>query len=116
MRKLLIFRHLTLVVVAVSTLLALASCQKGDDNVQLFRDAALQLDNTRHTLTDEFDYWPDCGIRVTGSHLASLISLEGLQKLLPCPLFVSGPHDAKNGEWDLENPEQFGHYNPKAIQ
>ena len=89
MRKLLIFRHLTLVVVAVSTLLALASCQKGDDNVQLFRDAALQLDNTRHTLTDEFDYWPDCGIRVTGSHLASLISLEGLQKLLPCPLFVS---------------------------
>ena len=94
-------------------MLMLCAC---DDNVQLFRDAALQLDNTRHTLTDEFDYWPDCGIRVTGSHLASLISLEGLQKLLPCPLFVSGPHDAENGVWDLENPEQFGHYNPKAIQ
>ena len=57
-------------------MLMLCAC---DDNVQLFRDAALQLDNTRHTLTDEFDYWPDCGIRVTGSHLASCTHAQHVQ-------------------------------------
>ena len=32
---------------------------------------------------------------------------------IPCPLYVSGPH--RNGEWDLYS-DDFGHYNPKAIQ
>ena len=86
----------------------------GDDNTERFRNAALNLDKTYHTLTDEFDYWPECGIRVTGSHLASLISLNELQQMLPCPLYVSGPHH--DGQWDLDNEEDFGHYNPKAIQ
>lgn len=92
--------------------IACSSC--GDKNAQRFKDAAMSLDNTRHTLTDEYDYWPDCGIRVTGSHLASLISLDELQKMLPCPLYVSGPHH--DGQWDLNNYADFGHYNPKAIQ
>ena len=86
----------------------------GDDNTERFRNAALNLDKTYHTLTDEFDYWPECGIRVTGSHLASLISLNELQQMLPCPLYVSGPHH--DGQWDLDNEEDFGHYNPEAIQ
>ena len=86
----------------------------GDDNTERFRNAALNLDKTYHTLTDEFDYWPECGIRVTGSHLASLISLTDLQQMLPYPLYVSGPHH--DGQWDLDNEEDFGHYNPKAIQ
>lgn len=86
----------------------------GDDNTERFRNAALNLDKTYHTLTDEFDYWPECGIRVTGSHLASLISLNELQQMLPYPLYVSGPHH--DGQWDLDNEEDFGHYNPKAIQ
>lgn len=84
------------------------------DNTQRFKDAALNLDKTYHTLTDEFDYWPECGIRVTGSHLASLISLAELEKMLPYPLYVSGPHS--NGQWDLDNKDEFGHYNPKAIE
>lgn len=86
----------------------------GDDNTERFRNAALNLDKTYHTLTDEFDYWPECGIRVTGSHLASLISLTDLQQMLPYPLYVSGPHH--DGQWDLNNEEDFGHYNPEAIQ
>ena len=86
----------------------------GDDNTERFRNAALNLDKTYHTLTDEFDYWPECGIRVTGSHLASLISLTDLQQMLPYPLYVSGPHH--DGQWDLDNEEDFGHYNPEAIQ
>lgn len=86
----------------------------GNDITERFRNAALNLDKTYHTLTDEFDYWPECGIRVTGSHLASLISLNDLQQMLPCPLYVSGPHH--DGQWDLDNEEDFGHYNPEAIQ
>lgn len=86
----------------------------GDDNTERFRNAALNLDKTYHTLTDEFDYWPECGIRVTGSHLASLISLTDLQQMLPYPLYVSGPHH--DGQWDLDNEDEYGHYNPKAIQ
>ena len=93
---------------------AFSACNNDKENVQRFKDAAMNLDKTNHTLTDEFDYWPNCGIRVTGSHLASLISLEELQKMLPCPLYVSGPHH--DGQWDLDNEADFGHYNPKAIQ
>ena len=86
----------------------------GNDITERFRNAALNLDKTYHTLTDEFDYWPECGIRVTGSHLASLISLNDLQQMLPYPLYLSGPHH--DGQWDLDNEEDFGHYNPEAIQ
>ena len=86
----------------------------GNDIAERFKNAALDLDKTSHTLVDEYDYWPECGIRVTGSHLASLISLNELQKMLPCPLYVSGPHH--DGQWDLDNEEDFGHYNPEAIQ
>ncbi len=86
----------------------------GNDITERFRNAALNLDKTYHTLTDEFDYWPECGIRVTGSHLASLISLNDLQQMLPYPLYLSGPHH--DGQWDLDNEDEYGHYNPKAIE
>lgn len=100
-------------VLLAAIVFAFTACGK-DSNVKRFQDAAMNLDKTTHTLTDEFDYWPECGIRVTGSHLASLISLSELQKMLPCPLYVSGPHT--DGQWDLENEEDFGHYNPEAVQ
>ena len=86
----------------------------GNDITERFRNAALNLDKTYHTLTDEFDYWPECGIRVTGSHLASLISLNDLQQMLPYSLYLSGPHH--DGQWDLNNEDDYGHYNPKAIE
>ena len=110
------FSKTALTIMAIAFVFNFTSCtnSKDDENVQRFRDAASNLDNTTHTLTDEFDYWPECGIRVTGSHLASLISLTELQSMLPCPLYVSGPHH--DGQWDLENEDDFGHYNPKAIQ
>ena len=106
---------MAMAVMAVVIVLAFSAFSNdGNSNiVQRFKDACMNLDNTRHTLTDEFDYWPECGIRVTGSHLASLISLSELQQMLPCPLYVSGPHH--DGQWDLENEEDFGHYNPEAI-
>ena len=93
---------------------AFSACNNDKGNAQRFKDAAMQLDQTKHTFTDLYDYWPVCGIRVTGSHLASIISLEELEKMLPAPLYVSGPHH--DGQWGLDNEDEFGHYNPKAIQ
>ena len=106
------------IMVALSAMVILfvfsAFSRDGKDSVvQRFKSAIMNLDYTYHTMPDEFDYWPECGIRVTGSHLASLISLSDLQKMLPCPLYVSGPHH--DGKWELENDDEFGHYNPEAI-
>lgn len=106
------------IIVALSAMVILfvfsAFSRDGKDSVvQRFKSAIMNLDYTYHTMPDEFDYWPECGIRVTGSHLASLISLSELQKMLPCPLYVSGPHH--DGKWELENDDEFGHYNPEAI-
>jgi len=102
------------VAVFASALVFSAFMSGDDNNAQRFKDAAMNLDKTSHTLVDEFDYWPECGIRVTGSHLASLISLDELQQMLPCPLYVSGPHH--DGQWELNDEEDFGHYNPEAIE
>lgn len=109
-------RKMVLAITAITIVFTFSACnnKKDEQNVQRFKDAVTNLDNTHHTLVDEFDYWPECGIRVTGSHLASLISLTELEEMLPCPLYVSGPHH--NGQWDLDNEDDFGHYNPKAIQ
>lgn len=97
---------------AITLVFSLSSCG-GDKNAQRIKDATMNLDQTTHTLPG-YDYWPECGLRVMGSHLASLISLDEFQKMLPCPLYVSGPH--QNGKWDLQNENDFGHYNPQAIQ
>ena len=115
MTKHAIFSNMVRTIAAIALALVFSAFMSGgDNNAQRFKDAALNLDKTSHTLVDEFDYWPECGIRVMGSHLASLISLNELQGMLPCPLYVSGPHH--DGRWDLHNEADFGHYNPEAIE
>ena len=96
-------------IMVIALLFGLSSCNK---NAQRFKDGAMNLDKTHLTLEWEYDYWPDGGIRNVGGHLASLISLSDLEKMLPCPLYVSGPHH--DGEWDLYSGD-YGHYNPEAI-
>ena len=105
-----LIKKMVLTISAIAIVFALSSC--GDKNAKRFKEAAMQLDNTTLTL-DDYDYWPEGGIRNIGGHLASLISLNELEKMLPCPLYVSGPHH--DGQWDLYSDE-FGHYNPQAIQ
>ena len=105
-----IFNKLSLALAAIAIVFAFSSCNK---NASRFKEAAMNLDKTHLTLEWEYDYWPDGGIRNVGGHLASLISLSELEKMLPCPLYVSGPHH--DGEWDLYSNE-YGHYNPQAIQ
>lgn len=116
MTKLSLIKKSALALAVIAIVFAFTSCNNDEDakNVKRFKDAAMNLDNTTHTLTDEFDYWPECGIRVTGSHLASLITMNDLEKMLPCKLYVSGPHH--NGHWNLNSEDKFGHYNPAAIQ
>ena len=80
----------------------------------MIRTAVNNLDKTSLVLENEFDYWPECGIRVMGGHLFSLISLRTLNKMLPCDLYVSGPHHYNH--WELEDADDFGHYNPEAVQ
>ena len=110
-----IFSKVALAVAVIASALVFSAFMSGDsNNEQRFKEAALNLDKTYHTLVDEFDYWPECGIRVTGSHLASLISLSDLQEMLPYSLYLSGPHH--DGQWDLDNEDDYGHYNPKAIK
>lgn len=87
-----IFTHRALATFLATLALVIVLCSFGDNNTQRFKDAVMNLGNTSHTLTNEFDYWPECGIRVTGSHLDSLISLSDLELMLPCPLYNSGPH------------------------
>lgn len=82
--------------------------------IECIRNAIADLDKTEHTMKNEFNYWPDCGIRVTGSHLVSLISLKELQSMLPCKLYLSGPHNEDG--WNVNDEYDFGHYNPEAIK
>lgn len=115
MTKYVNFSKMVRTIVIFASALVFSAFMSGDNNnAKRFKNAALNLDKTQHTLVDEYDYWPECGIRVTGSHLASLISLTDLQQMLPFPLYVSGPHH--DGQWDLDNEDDFGHYNPEAIQ
>ena len=115
MKKHTIIKKSAMTLAVIAFALTFSAFISGDNShAQRFKDAVLNLDNTRHTLVDEYDYWPECGIRVMGSHLASLISLPELQQMLPCPLYVSGPHH--DGQWDLDNENSFGHYNPEAIE
>lgn len=99
-----------LAIAAIAFALAFSAC--GDKNAKRFKDAAMNLDQTQFTFGWEYDYWPNGGIRNIGGHLASLISLQELQQLLPCPLYLSGPHH--NGQWNL-NSDDYGRYNPEAI-
>ena len=103
MSKTITIKKLAFAISAVAIAVVLSSCS--DKNAQRFKDAAMNLDNTKFTLQYESDYWPDGGIRNAGGRLASLISLSDLEKMLPCPLYVSGPH--RNGEWDLYS-DDFG--------
>lgn len=114
MKRHTLFHKSIVFISSVILLWNLSACNNDDKNVDRFKEAAMNLDNTSNTMPTEYDYWPECGIRITGSHLASLISLPELEKMLPCPLYVSGPHH--DGQWDLHNASDFGHYNPEAIQ
>ena len=87
---------------------------KEAEAIEMVKNAVSKLDNTFDAVDDVFDYWPECGLRNTAGHLFSLISMRTLNRMLPCDLYVSGPHYVNR--WNFKDPWDFGHYNPEAIK
>ena len=77
------------------------------------REAMVKLADTKNGCPREFDYFPDGGIRIFYCHLKQVIDYREARKLLPIEIFRSGPHGE---ELDLDNPHEFGHYNPEFVQ
>ena len=61
---------------------------------------------------DEFDYFPDGGVRSFWCHLSDVNKLT-LERITGEKMYVSGPH--KNG-FDFQNTSDFGRYNPKFVE
>ena len=62
---------------------------------------------------NEFDYFPDGGMRSFYCHLLSFIDFSTLSNAIEVPVFVSGPHEG--GQLVLNAPFSFGHYNPEFV-
>jgi len=78
------------------------------------KDVWRNLDRTRNTCREEFDYHPDGGMRIFACHLRSLITYKRLQKLAGTRIFLDGPHT--RGHLDLEARRSFGRYNPAFVR
>jgi hypothetical protein len=75
-------------------------------------DVWISLDKTKNAC-DEFDYFPEGGMRIFACHLKSLTSLEFLQEASGLVVFKKGPH--KGIRLKLDHRHQFGHYNEAFV-
>ena len=73
-----------------------------------------RLDETTNTC-DEFDYFPDGGMRIFSCHVASIMPepYELLQRLSGEPAFLRGPHTTS--DLSLTETTSFGYYNPRFV-
>ena len=78
----------------------------------LAREVWSGLEGT-HNTCDEFDYFPDGGIRIFACHVFSLASYERIVGATSLAPFVSGPHQ---GGLDLHATDDFGHYDPAFVR
>lgn len=70
------------------------------------------LDKTVY-MGNNYDYWPDGGIKCAFNHLRSLVSYQSLRMLIPHDIYLSGPHTEQTLR--LDRPYSFGHYNPEFL-
>lgn len=77
------------------------------------RDVWLKLDKTKNAC-DEFDYFPEGGMRSFACHLKSLTSLPFLAQASGLVMFERGPHQGTMLK--LDDRFQFGHYNPDFVR
>ena len=77
------------------------------------REVWLKLGKTKNAC-DEFDYFPQGGMRIFACHLKSLTSLEFLQEASGLVMFSQGPH--QGARLKLDHRHQFGHYNPDFVR
>jgi hypothetical protein len=76
-------------------------------------DIWINLNKTKNAC-DEFDYFPQGGMRIFACHLKSLTSLEFLQEASGLVVFNQGPH--KGTHLKLDHPYQFGYYNRDFVR
>jgi hypothetical protein len=114
-------RYLCLVVLAV-LFLAAPACFSGQEKskklavkgrlTDLVRTAWLNLgDSENHC--DEFDYFPNGGMRIFYCHLLSFLDYSRFQELIGVPVFRAGPHTREH--LNLDSSTSFGHYNRDFI-
>ena len=100
----------------VLVFLAAQALQAGEDRDAVsskIRDVWIKLDKTKNAC-DEFDYFPDGGMRIFACHLKSLTYLEFLQEASGLIMFNQGPH--KGIRLKLDHRHQIGRYNPDFVR
>ncbi|MEL6181866.1 MAG: hypothetical protein AAFS10_23095 [Myxococcota bacterium] len=80
---------------------------------QLIQTSWQQLDRTRNTCKDQFDYHPDGGLRIFACHLFALQPYTTLGDHFGGSIFARGPHT--NTTLALGELQDFGHYNPAFV-
>ena len=110
MRRMIQLLALFLVVSATQT----SPAGAGRDAVSAkIHDVWLKLHKTKNAC-EEFDYFPEGGMRIFACHLKSLTSLGFLQEASGLPMFDQGPHQGI--QLKLDHRHQFGHYNPDFVR
>ena len=71
------------------------------------------LSTAGNNCPNDYDYFPAGGMRNFWCHLNTLVSLSELEAAAGVPIFLSGPQSAM--KQDLNNPGDFGHYNPAFV-
>lgn len=109
---------LSLAITVFISIMNVVIFKKIDDKADYIAVSKLQsvisnLDKTKY-LGNDFDYWPDCGLRNAYFHIISLINLNEINEIFKNEIFISGPH-SKNS-LNLNSLYDFGHYNPTFLK
>jgi len=92
---------------------ALTAGESRDAVASKIRDVWFKLDQTKNTC-EEYDYFPEGGMRNFACHLKSLISLPFLAQASGLAVFNQGPHQGTMLK--LDHRYQFGYYNPDFVR
>lgn len=74
----------------------------------------LRLPDSKNGCPDDFDYFPEGGMRSVWCHLTTYLGLANVERLSGA-LWVSGPHSVAKG-LKLDDERSFGHYDPKFVE
>ncbi|MDM8545474.1 DUF1311 domain-containing protein [Candidatus Venteria ishoeyi] len=78
-----------------------------------FREIWASLDKTQNNCPDEYDYYPNGGMRIFYCHIKNFMDYKQLQQLSNIPIFLRGPHS--NTQLNLHARYNFGYYNPEFV-
>lgn len=84
-----------------------------------FANAWLALGTTANKCSERelhFDYWPNGGLRNFYCHALTTMAYQAVVKLAGVSPFVRGPHGQFGGNLSLNDPRDFGRYNPAFVQ